>query len=61
MEMDCQFISIYGKFVTSQTLSFSHMDISQYFYQVFQMSVFDFMRKIIYKMMIVGMEDGTKY
>ena len=59
--MDCQFISIYGKFVTSQTLSFSRMDISQYFYQVFQMSVFDFMRKIIYKMMIVGMEDGTKY
>ena len=28
MEMDFQFISIYGKFVTSQTASFSCADIS---------------------------------
>ena len=27
MEMDCQFITIYGKFVTSQTASFSRADI----------------------------------
>ena len=27
MEMDCQFISIYGKFLTSQTVSFSRADI----------------------------------
>ena len=27
MEMDCQFISIYGKFVTSQTANFSRADI----------------------------------
>ena len=28
MEIDCQFISIYGKFVTSQTASFSRADIN---------------------------------
>ena len=28
--MDCQFISIYGKFGTSQTASFSRADISLY-------------------------------
>ena len=27
LEMDCQFISIYGNFVTSQTASFSRADI----------------------------------
>ena len=29
MEMDRQFLSIYGKFVTSQTASFSRADISE--------------------------------
>ena len=28
MEMDCQFISIYGKFVTSQTANFLREDVS---------------------------------
>ena len=28
MEIDCQFIPIYGKFVTSQPASFSRQDIS---------------------------------
>ena len=28
MEMDCQFISIYGKLVTSQTTYFTRADIS---------------------------------
>ena len=33
MEMDFQFISIYGKYVTSQTASFSRVDIKiSYFY-----------------------------
>ena len=30
MEMDCQFISIYGKLVKSQTASFSREDISRF-------------------------------
>ena len=34
MEMDCQFISIYEKFVTTQTTSFSRVDIRQYYLQI---------------------------